>query len=206
MNQIVQKMKSALETYLKAATDTIKTLEKMRKEILPEIVSERAEKLYQELSGIRYKAKEQIRAAAAEGRESVDKWGTLFGSEITDDAKILQSGITLTQRDFDVLCLRYKDNGSMSRLLAQYADKQNRSVLPSDPDRITQTLADETALRSVLLTDKLMTIEKKKDLWNRLESSAQTILSAIDGSGVGKGIDDYAVIFSVEHFGENVEV
>lgn len=206
MNQIIQKMKSALETYLKAATDTIKTLERMRKEILPEIAAERSEKLYQDLSGIRYKAKEQIRAAAAEGRESVDKWGTLSGSELTDDAKLLQTGLLLTQKDFDDLCIRYKNNGSMSRLLAQYADSQNRTVIPSDPERITETFADQAALNHVLRTDKLMTIEKKKALWDRLESSAQTILAAIDGSGVGKGIDDYSVIFSVEHFGDNVEV
>lgn len=206
MDKIIQKMKTALETYLKAATDTIKTIEKMRKEILPEIVSERSENLYRDLSGIRYKAKEQIRAAGAEGRESVDKWGTLNGSELTDDAKILQAGLVLTQKDFDDLCIRYKNNGSMSRLLAQYAEKQNRSVLPDDPDRLSQAIADGTAVRSYLMTDNLMTIEKKKDRWNRLESSALTILAAIDGSGIGKGIDDYAVTFSVENFGEGVEV
>jgi len=206
MNQIIQKMKTALETYLKAAKDTISTIERMKKEILPEIVAERSEKLYQELNGIRYKAKEQIRAAGAEGRESADKWGTLNGADLTDDAKILQTGLLLTQKDFDDLCIRYKNNGSMSRLLAQYADKQIRTVLPSDPERITETLADQAALNHVLKTDKLMTIEKKKDQWNRLESSAQTILAAIDGSGIGKGIDDYAVIFSVENFGEGVEV
>ena len=206
MNQIIQKMKSALETYLNAATDTIKTIEKMRKEVLPEIVSERADKLYKELSGIRYKCKEQIRAAGAEGRESVDKWGTLNGSDLTDDAKILQTGLILTQKDFDDLCIRYKNNGSMSRLLAQYAEQQNQKVIPADPNMALDKFTNPSAMQTLLLTDNLMTIEKKKDIWNRLESSAQTILAAIDGSGVGKGIDEYPVIFSVENFGEGVEV
>ncbi len=206
MNQIIQKMKTAIETYLKAAKDTISTVEKMRKELLPEVVAERSEKLYQELSGVRYHAKEQIRSAAAAGRSSAETWGTLNGSDLTDDAKLLQTGLILTQKDFDDLCIRYRNNGSMSRLLAQYAEKQNSSVIPSDPEKVTETFSDQAALSHVLLTDNLMTIEKKKERWDRLESSAQTILAAIDGSGVGKGIDDYAVIYSVEHFGENVEV
>ena len=205
MNQIVQKMKTALTAYYGKAKEISSKVDQINKELLPEIAHKRIEPLYQDLTAVRYNSKEQIRAAAAEGRLAVDKWGTLNGSDLTDDAKILQAGLTLTQKEFDDLCIRYKNNGSMSRLLAEYAEKQNQRVIPADPDRITETLADQAALNHVLLTDKLMTIEKKKDQWDRLESSAQMILSAIDGSGIAKGIDDYAVTFSVEHFGDNVE-
>lgn len=201
MNQTIQKMKTALSAYYNKAKEISPVIDRMKKELLPDVAAERAEKLYQDLNAIRYNAKEQIRSAAAEGRAAAEKWGMLNGSDLTDDAKLLQAGLTLTQKDFDDLCLKYKNNGSMCRLLAEYAEKQNQRVIPADPDQAIDTFSDDTALKSVLLTKNLMTVDKKLDLWDRLESSAQMILSAVDSEGVS----DYSVTYSVEHFGENVE-
>lgn len=206
MNSIVQKMKSALETYLSKAKETMKTIEQMRKELLPEVASQRSETLFSDLNSLRYSCREKIKAAGDEGRASADQWGSLKGSDLTDDAKILQAGLTLSQREFDDLCIRYKNNGSMCRLLKEYAEKQNGTVIPVDPDHDPQKLFSQEVVNSVLLTKNLMTYERKVEQWNSLERSANYILRCIDGSGVAQGIDDPAVIFSVEHFGENVEV
>lgn len=196
MNQIVQKMKTALNDYYNKAKEITSKVDQIKKELLPEIAQKRIEPLYQDLNTVRYNAKEQIRAAAAEGRLAAEKWGTLNGSDLTDDAKILQAGLTLTQTDFDALCIRYKNNGSMSRLLAEYAEKQNHRV----------TLDDNADIKTVLITKNLMTVDKKLDQWDRLESSAQMILRAIDSSGIAQGNEDYAVTYSVENFGDNIEV
>lgn len=190
MNPIVGEIKANLQAYYKQAETSAGVIERMKKELLPDLVSKRSELILSDLAAARYHVLDKIMDATRRGREQAKQWGILNGADLTDDAKILQAGMTLTQDDFDNLCKKYKNNGSMSRLLGEYAEKQNSK---NDP-------------MLTLETKNLMTVDKKVDRWISLEMSAKTILAAIDGQGVAQGVGDPIVSFSVENFGENVEV
>ena len=80
----------------------------------------------------------------------------------------------------------------MCRLLGEYAAKRN-SNLPELPQ----------AAGIVLLTEKLWTLEKKLDKWNRIESTAYTLLERMYAAGETV---DSLIRESVNLFGEGWEV
>ena len=191
MNTFIQKMKTALTTFMNKKQETFDTIQSMKKQYLPETVDKKTAALNQELSNLKWKCRSEIEQAAKDGRASAEAWGTLKGSDLTDDAKLLQTGITLTQKDFDDLCSRYKNNGSMCRLLYEFAVKQSQN-LPDLPD----------AVNNVLNTEKLWTLEKKLNKWNRIEEAAYDLLGRIDASGA----IDSLIREAVGLFGEGWEV
>ena len=58
------------------------------------------------------------------GKREAEAWGRLDGGKITEDAKLLDAGI-VTPEQFKELATRYADNGTMTQLLADYAQKKN---------------------------------------------------------------------------------
>lgn len=57
----------------------------------------------------------------------IDKWATVHGEFITDDAKLLNGGINLTFDMYKDLLNRYKYNFTMLQMLDKFIPKQNNS-------------------------------------------------------------------------------
>lgn len=190
MNDNLRKMRAALSGYHKKARAAEQEIKRVSDEMKPELARERIGQIKADLIGARIAAIDQISAAAKSGKADAEKWGTLNPADLTDDVKILQTGIKLTQKEYDDLCLKYQNNGSMSRVLGEYADQRNRE--------------NKNGLDGLILKVFLATAEKKAEPWDKLERSAERIIGSIDGSGFGMGADNPLVVESVEQFGSTM--
>lgn len=197
MNQIVKTMKDALASYHQKAKKADEVISKARSEYKPEVAQERIEQIETELKQERTKAIEAIRKASEQGKAEIQKWNEFNPANITEDAKILQSGFPMNQADFDKLCRKYENNGTMCRILAEYAETRNRQVQSQHPREVFP----KGYLHTVNLPNERTMTEK----WDRLASTAEGIINNIDGHGWGRGVNDPFVMASVEGFGERNE-
>lgn len=194
LNPIIRKMRAALSEFHRKAIETQQNTEKMRVELLPDVATERITAAQAELSSLKMVTIDKIMAAAKEGRAAAEEWGKLNAADINQtDSALLNSGLKLTQKEFDDLCTKYQNNGTMSRILSEYADRRNK--------------AEGRSMDTLLFTPCLATVEKKAEVWDRLERSAHMIIGNIAGSrGFATGADNSIVKSSVENFGLNTEV
>ena len=187
MNENLRKMRAALANYHKTALAAEKQIKQISEEMKPDLARVRIEEIRANVAAAKLTAIDQISAAAKKGKADAEEWGTLKPSDLTDDIKILQSGIRLSQKEYDILCKKYQNNGSMSRVLGEYADQRNRE--------------NKNGIDGLLLNIHLATVEKKAEPWNKLKLSAENIIENIDGYGFGRGADNPIVSQSVEQFG-----
>lgn len=68
-------------------------------------------------------ARYKIEKAKADALASIEAWARLDGSKLTDDARLLKYDLPPAQ--FYELAKKYKNNGTMCFVLAQYAEKKN---------------------------------------------------------------------------------
>ena len=190
MNDNLKKMRAALSNYHKAVKVADQQIRKINDEIKPELAKEMVSQIRANLTAARSSAIDQITAAAKKGRAEAEDWGTLNPSDLTDDVKLLQSGIRISQKEYDDLCQKYQNNGSMSRVLSEYADQRNRE--------------NTDGLSGVMYKTQLATVESKSQRWDKLQRSAEMIMGNIDGSGFGKGVDNPIVSESVDKFGSTM--
>lgn len=190
MNDNLKKMRAALSGYHKKVRTAEQEIKRISDEMKPELAREKIGQIKAELNAARSAAIDQISAAAKVGRAEAESWGTLNPADLTDDVKLLQSGIKLTQKEYDNLCLKYQNNGSMSRVLSEYADQRNRE--------------NTKGLDGVMYKTQLATVESKSQRWDKLQHSAEMIMGNIDGSGFGRGADNPIVTESVEQFGSTM--
>jgi hypothetical protein len=190
MNDNLRKMRAALSNYHKAALTAEQQIKKISEEMKPAIAAQMIQQIRSELTASRAAAIDHIHAAAKSGISDAEKWGMLNPADLTDDVKLLQSGIKLTQKEYDNLCQKYQNNGSMSRVLDEYADQRNRE--------------NKNGIDGLLLKVYLSTVEKKAEPWNRLERSAERIMVNIDGKGFAMGADNPLVADSVNQFGSTM--
>ena len=194
LNPIIRKMRATLSEYHRKALETQQNIEKMRAELLPDVATERIAAAQAELSTLKMVTIDRINAAVKEGKADAEAWGKLNAADINQaDSALLNSGIKLTQKEFDDLCTKYQNNGTMSRVLSEYADRRNK--------------AEGRSMDTLLFTPCLATVAKKTEVWDRLERSANMIVGNISGSrGFSTGADNPIVGSSVEQFGLNTEV
>lgn len=190
MNDNLRKMRAALSNYHKAVKAADRQIRQINDELKPDLAKERTAQIRDNLASARAAAIDQITAAAKSGRAEAEKWGTLNPSDLTSDVKLLQSGIRLSQKEFDDLCQKYQNNGSMSRVLSEYADQRNRE--------------NTEGLSGVMYKTQLATVESKAQRWDKLKQSAEMVMGSIDGSGFGRGADNPLVSESVEKFGSTM--
>ena len=194
LNPIVKRMRAALSEYHQKAIATIQKTEKMKAELLPDVAVERIAAAQAELNNVKLVTIDKIMAAAKEGKTAAVEWGKLKANEINQaDSALLNSGIKLTQNEYDELCTKYKNNGTMSRILSEYADRHNRQA--------------NGQMDKLLFTPCLATVTKKTEVWDRLERTAHMIIGNIDGKrGFVSGAENPLVKESVDNFGLNTEV
>lgn len=201
MNSHLQKMREIITGYhgkAKAAAAAIRTA---TAEYKPEVAKERVAAIREKLAEDRNAALAAIQEEKRKGAEEyAGKWEHVSGEDITPDAKLLESGISITQAQYDELCRKYTSagNNTMCRMLADYAQRVNKQLARENPGQIFPP--------GYLTTRELPTPEANGQEWARVARSAENLITQMEGEGWARGADNPIVIQSVEHFGENVSV
>lgn len=116
-------IQNAVEQYVNEVRKAKTEISKAKETYLPEIAKKVEKSVTEALKGKYDAAVQQIRAAAAEGERAAEAWGRMEGSKLTPDAELLK--FDLSPKDFDDLVMRNRDNGTMMKVLYQYAEKKN---------------------------------------------------------------------------------
>ena len=193
MNQHIKSMKDALTSYHQKAKKADEAISKAQREYKPEIARERIEQIQADLRIERTRAIETIRQSSEQGKAAVKKWYELNPADITDDSKLLQTGIPMNQDDFDTMCRKYVNNGTMCRILAEYAETRNRQVQARHPKEVFP--------EGYLHTMNLPNVKTMTERYDKLASGAEQIINRMEGHGFGVGVNDPLVVSSVEEFG-----
>ena len=124
MNRYIEEMRRALvefyNTQKRINAERADAMKKYNQEFQGDVLSRLMEE-----SGTAYdKARYRIESAKADALASIEAWEKLDGSKLTDDAKLLKYDLPPSQ--FYELAKKYKNNGTMCLVLAQYAEKKNR--------------------------------------------------------------------------------
>lgn len=139
-------IKEALKQYRKAVLEAKDEIEKIRA-IYKDAEASRLEAGTRErLNAKKAALDELLNSEIKEGKRRAAEWATLDGTQITADVKLLD--FDLTPAEFAELADRYKDNGTMSRMLYKYGEKRNAqratesrgATTPFDADYFDLTL------------------------------------------------------------------
>ena len=112
MNQNAERIKTALKGYKEKREAADARIKQIRELYGDEAAQHEAERQNKTLKAARATVEETIRAAHGEGRRAAEAWGTLDGSKLTDDIKLLDAGL-VDREAFNGLKTRYKDNATM---------------------------------------------------------------------------------------------
>lgn len=201
MNRHLQSIKDTVTTYHNKAKAADAAIKKAIDELKPEIARERVADIRAKLNHDKAAALDAIRDAQMRGTEEyADKWEHIRGEDITPDAKLLEAGISMTQKQYDELCRKYTSagNNTMCKLLADYADRTNKRLAKENPGAIFPP--------GYLTSRELPTPEANGKEWERAARSAENLIEQMDGNGWMRGADNAIVVNGVEHFGENVDL
>ena len=181
-----KKLQKALENYRNAAQRTATKIEECMQIYAPEAASIESERLKSELEKEKQKALDVIRAERASAEKEADEWGRMDGSRITDDVKLLDSGI-ITADQFAQLAEKYQDNGTMCQALRKYAERHNEQLRAQSREAFPVGLID---------LGQLPTMESRRAELTHDAKSAESILNMIDGGflgGPGSAMVDAAI-------------
>ena len=201
MNKHLQSMKDTVTTYHAKAKAAEAAINKAIEQYKPNVAREQVATIREALQAAKLAALDAIRDAQMQGAdEYAAKWDNLSGEDITPDAQLLQTGLMITQRRFDALCSKYRDagNATMCKLLADYADANNKRLAKENPGEIFPD--------GYLTKNELPSPETNAKEWARAAKAAENLIERMTGTGWMQGANNSVTINAVEHFGENVDV
>ena len=117
------------------------------------------ETIFKQREQVRQDAQATVEACRAAYKAAVEKGTELDGSMLTDDAKILSSGIVLSAHQFSALVEKHRNNPLMTGLLKQYQNKHEGlyvDFVPSADAKITEFNSFCNTARSVLYNENGM--------------------------------------------------
>ena len=182
MNIYISQMKSAVDGFYTTAKTYAQNVERAKSRYQPDVAAGEVRKLDASLEAARRGAVSAVKEAQDKGIEAARRWGSLDGSKITEDTRLLKYEIPAEQ--FEALVERYRDNASMCFVLAQYAENHK---------------SEDGAWYSV---SRIPTVEAKISAYTRFADSAIRIIDSMTGNGWGRGVDSPVVAASVETFGQ----
>lgn len=137
-----------------AVTTYISKLDEMNAAEKEIAAQERAEKIGHGYACERREELEAQRKAAYENalaeiehirrshNEAVDAWDEMDGSKLDKDAELLKLDISMTQKQYQQLVDKHKDNSLMLQLLCDYADRHPEEPLFADRPADAKTRKD----------------------------------------------------------------
>ena len=207
MNQNAERIKTALKGYKEKREAADARIKQIRELYGEEAAQHEAERQNKTLKAARATVEETIRAAHGEGRRAAEAWGTLDGSKLTDDIKLLDAGL-VDREAFNGLKTRYKDNATMLSALRKYGEKKNAEAakeIREGGDAFTAALSEPFEVRDI------PTAADKANRWDKAKASALDMLDAMDGAGKYANPHDWGAAFTkaampemLEGFGENL--
>lgn len=182
-------MKKALQQYQPAAKKAADEIARNNEIYQHDAALEANKAVAAKRAEVKDAARAEIEAAAAAGKAKAETWARLDGSKITDDAKLLQFGMTPAQ--FSELAERNRSNGTMITLLAQYGREQNEKTgasLYNHPEKHFPVEA-------------LPSLEKKIDAYEKFRGYALQLLNNVEEHPELPGIISEIENFAVRHPG-----
>lgn len=131
MNYISQIQKT-LGDFRASAQKAEREIEEARNKYKPDIAEEEVKRISIDLRNKKAAALEAVRTSVNAGAAAAEAWGHIDGSKMTDDAKLLQFGVS--EDDFKQLVNRYQGNATMSKLLYNYGTEKKYNT--SDIDTV----------------------------------------------------------------------
>ena len=185
----ITRMKKALQQYQQAAKKAADEIARNNEIYQHDAALEANKAVAAKRAEVKDAARAEIEAAAAAGKTKAESWARLDGSKITDDAKLLQFGMTPAQ--FSELTARNKNNGTMITLLAQYGKEQNKKTGASLYNHPEKHYPVET----------LPSLEKKIDAYEKYRGYALQLLNNVEEHPELPGIISEIENFAVRHPG-----
>lgn len=185
----ITRMKNALQQFQQAAKKAADEIARNNEIYQHDAALEANKAVAAKRTEVKDAAHAEIEAAAAAGKAKAETWARLDGSKITDDAKLLQFGMTPAQ--FSELAARNKNNGTMITLLAQYGKEQNEKTgasLYNHPEKHYPVEA-------------LPSLEKKIDAYEKYRGYALRLLNNVEEHPELPGIISEIENFAVRHPG-----
>lgn len=176
MNRYVESMKNALVSYKGQKTAGQARVNQIREEYGPDAAQREQERQEKKLQSARAEAERQIREAYDSGVYQAQQWGKVDGSRITDDAKLLDTGIVDPDM-FDTLKERYRDNATMLLVLKQFGERKNIEAAKKAQGHGDLPLSDLYRVYDIA------TLPDKMENWRQIQAQAVDMLDMIDGVG-----------------------
>ena len=189
-------IRNALKEYCVTRDAATKRVESIREQYGDEAAAREQETQNKRLASAREAAETIIRANHREAVEHTEKWGRLDGSQLTDDAKLLDAGL-VDPAEFDRMKEKYSVNNTMLAALKKYGDKQNDLARKATTDNGGLPLADPYNVKDIPTT------AERVQNWDKLNTKAMDTLDAIDGKG--KYSDPWLQAFGKGVYTESVD-
>lgn len=195
MLNYLNQMAKTTDTFYNEAMKIAKNIAKNNGNFLPEIAQRENAAELERLNNLKFDALDDISFAEAGAFNAAEQWGALSAKELTDDAEILKL-FNLSPEQFAALVDKYRDNGTMSQLLMQYAEKENKKR--SNPQNLEFFYYD---------VSQIPTVEAKKEAFRRFSNSARDLINRIaikapETTGANTGLDTEFFKIEVEGFGK----
>ena len=152
MNIYAAKMRNTVQAY---AAD-VKEIEAKKKQnsatYLPDVAKDENAKLEERRKDLYYRALDAMDEIESKARADAVRFGRLDAAELTDDIKILQSGIKLTTEDINALIDKHITNGTMLRAISDYTSEHKlpRNFIPTSESKANAWAAIATTGRSLI--------------------------------------------------------
>lgn len=169
MNAYAKQMRDVVQRFAGEA----KALEAKKKQnsetYLPDVAASENEKIDERRKDMLYRAMDTLDEIERKARADAFLFGKLDGAKISDDIKLLQSGIKLNTADINGLIEKHRDNGTMLRAIEDYAteNKIPRNFIPS--------------------------AASKEKAWGTIANTGRTLLQTIDHTPEGGPMQDKAI-------------
>lgn len=193
-------IRNALKEYSVTREAATKRVEAIREQYGDEAAAREQERQNKNLASAREAAETIIRVNHRDAVEHTEKWGRLDGSQLTDDAKLLDAGL-VDPAEFDRLKEKYSVNSTMLAALKKYGDKQN--------DLANKAAAEKADKGEIVMpvtpynVKDIPTPAERVQNWDKLNAKAFDTLDAIDGKG--KYSDPWTQAFGKGVYAETVD-
>ena len=171
----IRTMGEALRNYHNINQQIEKTIEQVRSQYGDEAAALESNRLSARRRDARQTAEAEIEKAYTAGITEAESWGTLKGSQITDDMKLLEAGL-VDNVAFEDLKKRYKDNPTMLIALKKYGIRKNNETLQSGADLLAAN-AKRFVTEDIIDRDSML---KTAEI---MLKRVRTTLDMIDGTG-----------------------